>query len=120
MLLFFSFFLVYLGMFIDTPISLQILRSEVEQNYLLFIFYFFGFYIQTTDQVLLLNKVAASFIQYPFLIILFLLAVEKLAHFWLENKCSTSSEKTDHYQLIIDVYDAVQKKKLKAPERGVV
>jgi hypothetical protein len=49
-----------------------------------------------------------------------LLAVEKLAHFWLENKCSTSSEKTDHYQLIIDVYDAVQKKKLKAPERGVV
>ena len=45
------------------------------------------------------------------------LTLEKVTHFWLDDKCSTSKEKTDKYQAIQDVYEECQKWKAKSQEK---
>jgi len=46
LLLFITFFFLYLAMFIDLPKSLQVINEE-QQRLILFIFYFLGFFKQT-------------------------------------------------------------------------
>jgi len=38
------------------------------------------------------------------------MAIEKLSHYWLENKCNTTTQKIDHYQMITTVYETLEKK----------
>ena len=49
--------------------------------------------------------------------LLLLLTLEKVTHLWLDDKCSTSKEKTDKYQAIQDVYEECQKWKAKSQEK---
>ena len=49
--------------------------------------------------------------------LLLLLTVEKVTHLWLDDKCSTSKEKTDKYQAIQDVYEECQKWKAKSQDK---
>ena len=46
-----------------------------------------------------------------------LLALERVTHFWLENKCNTTKDKTDKYQLIQEVYENCQKRKMKVQDK---
>lgn len=49
--------------------------------------------------------------------LLILLTVEKVTHLWLDDKCSTSKEKTDKYQAIQDVFEECKKWKAKSQDK---
>ena len=96
MLLFITFFFLYLATFIDLPKSLQVISQE-QQSKILFIFYFLGFFKQTKLPDLNSNPTQFFDTEYPFFVLLLLLTVEKVSHLWLEDNCSTYKEKMDKY-----------------------
>lgn len=86
-------------MFLNTPMTLKVINQAQQSEYM-FIFYFLGFYKQKKNMNITVNMNMGGFFdtEYPFFVLLLLLAFEKVSQSWLENKCNTMEDKISHYK----------------------